>query len=79
VLEKEYWTSHDRESLFDVFDDVQMRSDLLRVILEPSYVSEFELVKSLTNRPEFLRDRRRFIGELLVIDLVKFNLAARVG
>lgn|GEM_PF-6173131 len=72
VLEKEYWTSHDRESFFEVFQNVQMRSDLLRATLEPNYVSQFELVRSLTDRPEFLKDRQRFsttfewfVGELL--------------
>jgi hypothetical protein len=73
VLEKEHWSWQDLELSFRVFEDLQARADLLRAILDPSYNPGIELVRTLTDRPEFRRDRQRFsttfewfVGELLI-------------
>jgi len=73
ILEKEDWIWQDLELIFQIFEDLQMRLDLLRAILDPNYISGIQPVKILTNMPEFRRDRQRFsttfewfVGELFI-------------
>ena len=60
ILEKEDWTWQDLELIFQIFEDLQMRLDLLRAILDRSYIPGSQPVKTLTNMPDFRWDRQRF-------------------
>ncbi len=80
ILEKDFWTQQDLDLIFQIFENSNMRSDLLHTVLDQNYIATNGPVRELLSAPEFRRDRQRysttfewFVGELLIRKFMAFS------
>ncbi len=82
LLAKNFWSTNEFNLMFEVFDDITLRNDLLNVIENPSSVPHYPKVSELLILPNFQKDRNKFsktfewyVGELLVRRFQAFSSA----
>ncbi len=80
LLTKNPWTFEEHNLMFEAFDNVIFRNELLTAIENPSFSSSHPEVSNLLALPTFKRDRNKFsttfewyVGELLVRKFQAFS------